>query len=460
MGTLARKHCSRAEIGALHGQRCPGNPLDILARSMQGRIPSLVPVKYQRMATSPFGFFRGAAPIMAADLAAHPHTGIFTQICGDAHVANLGAFAAQDGGLVFDLNDFDETIQGPFEWDVKRFGTSLLLAGREAGLDRDVRRASVKTFTASYRTAMRQLAGMPVVDLARFQIRRLAHLPPVPAIFRMAQRSTPQRLLDKLTVPDKSPLQDRHFRLQPPLQQAVDAHDREHILTGLQQYAANLQPERRHFFQQYRPVDIVLRVVGTGSVGLRSYVVYLEGASRRPGSDPLFIQVKQEPASAYAAYLPHTAEIAPNEGERVMNGQRMMQLVSDPFLGYTTIDGRDYLVRQFNDHKASIELQDVDAPTLHGYASLCGEVLARGHARGGDAAVIAAYVGASDRFDDSIQRFARAYARKTRHDWQSLRNGIKQGEIASGDTSPSPHAARSQTGSAPPKERAANHKSK
>ncbi|GAA3765734.1 DUF2252 domain-containing protein [Terriglobus aquaticus] len=426
VGVLARKHCSRSDLGDLDAKRCASDPLQVLSASMHGRIASLIPLKYQRMAASPFGFFRGAASIMAADLAAHPHTGLVTQLCGDAHVANLGAFAAQDGGLVFDLNDFDETIQGPFEWDVKRFATSLLLAGRETGLDREARQASVDTFTQSYSTAMQQFATMPVVELARFQIRRLAHLAPIPAIFRIAQRSTPQRLLDKLTAQPATPGGARHLLHQPPLQQAVTELERDGILAGLEHYGATLQSERRHFFAQYRPVDVVLRVVGTGSVGLRCYVVYMEGSSRRPGSDPLFLQVKEEPASAYAAYLPRSASGTPHQGERVVDGQRLMQLVSDPFLGYTTVHGRDYLVRQFNDHKASLDLSSITPAMLQGYASLCGEILARGHARGGDPAAISAYIGSNGRFSKSILRFAESYARKTRQDWKALRQKMKQ----------------------------------
>ena len=418
---------------------------------MHDRIRSLIPIKYQRMAASPFGFFRGAAPIMAADLAAHPHTGIFTQLCGDAHVANLGAFAAQDGSLVFDLNDFDETIQGPFEWDVKRFCTSLLLAGREAGLSGETRRTAVTLFASTYRTAMQQFATMPVVELARFQIRRLAHLPPVPAIFRMAERSTPQHLLDKLTIPAAASSRDRRFRLQPPLQQAVSSKERAEILASLTQYSATLQPERRHFFAQYRPVDVVLRVVGTGSVGLRCYVVYFQGPSRRPASDPLFLQVKQEPASAYTPYLPQPWNGVQNQGERVHDGQRMMQLVSDPFLGYTTVDGRDYLVRQYNDHKGRLPLQSVDAATLHGYATLCAEVLARGHARGGDPATIAAYIGKSDRFADAILRFSLDYARKTRNDWRQLRKAMRSGDVPPAETVAPDPLRRSVSHAASPK---------
>lgn len=429
---------------------------------MRGRVPQLVPIKYQRMEASPFGFFRGACPIMAADLACHPKTGLTTQLCGDAHVENLGAFAALDNRIVFDLNDFDETIRGPFEWDVKRLATSIILAGREAGIRRVDREEAVATFTSRYRRTMRRFSNMPVLELARYQIHRLGHVGPMPAIFAQAERSTPLRLLEKLTEPvgsaaakksagagsaakkvpsvsagkaglgspsaqlKKMGSGPRQFRSDPPLlERIVGAHARK-ILNSLEQYTRTLQPERQHFLAQYTAVDVGFKVVGTGSVGLRDYVVYMEGQARPAHSDPLFLQIKEEPASAYARYIPDGAAAWTHQGHRVMDGQRAMQLTSDPFLGYTTIDNRDYLVRQLNDHKAALNLGTLTAPNLHGYADLCGELLARGHGRAGDPVSISAYLGSSGRFDDAIVAFARAYADKTERDWEALRRWVKQ----------------------------------
>jgi uncharacterized protein (DUF2252 family) len=427
MGLRARKQIARSEHGNFLPASCKHNALDLLRASMSGRVPRLIPIKYERMAAGPFGFFRGAVPVMAADLSCHPNTGITTQLCGDAHVLNLGAFAGLDGRLVFDINDFDETIRGPFEYDVKRFATSLILAGREAGVKRSARRDAVLHFAQQYRTMMGSFAEMPVLDIARYQIHRLGSTDPMPAILAQADRSTPTKLLKSLTKPASHPAPNakasesaRIFDEDPPLLERLGPKEAELVLAALGPYTRTLQPERRHFLAQYSPQDVAFKVVGTGSVGLRDYVIYFEGLSRPEGVDPLFLQIKEEVASAYANYLPEGSGHS-HDGHRVVDGQRAMQLTSDPFLGYTTIEGRDYLVRQLNDHKASLDLEHLTAESLLGYADICGELLARGHARAGDPVVIAAYLGTSNRFDRAILSFARAYADKTEHDWSELK---------------------------------------
>jgi uncharacterized protein (DUF2252 family) len=422
LGLRARKQLARSEHGNFRASSCAQDALHVLRASMKGRVPSLIPIKYQRMAASPFGFFRGAVPIMAADLSCHPNTGITTQLCGDAHVLNLGAYAGIDGRLNFDINDFDETIRGPFEFDIKRFATSLILAGREAGVKRSARRDAVLHFTLQYRTMMQKFEAMPFLEIARYQIHRLASTDPMPAILSQANHSTPQKLLKSLTHPAKTRTNTpaRHFNSNPPLLQRLGEKEAALVLAALGPYTRTLQPERRHFLAQYDPQDIAFKVVGTGSVGLRDYVIYFEGLSRPHGVDPLFLQFKEETSSAYAPYLPEGSGHT-HEGHRVMDGQRAMQLTSDPFLGYTTIEGRDYLVRQLNDHKASLDLENLTADALRSYADICGELLARGHARAGDPVSIAAYLGASNRFDRAILTFARAYADKTEHDWNALR---------------------------------------
>ncbi len=429
LGLNARKQLARSEHGNFSPAACKHDPLAVLRASMTGRVPSLIPVKYERMTASPFGFFRGAVPIFAADLSCHPNTGITTQLCGDAHVLNLGAYASLDGRLVFDINDFDETIRGPFEYDVKRFATSLILAGRAAGVKRSARHDAVLHFVEQYRTMMQTFAAMPVVEIARYQIHRLGSTDPMPDILAQAGHSTPQKLLKALTEPatllDRAgngdgPANPRHFRSDPPLLDRLDAKQAALVLAALGPYTRTLQPERVHFLQQYAPQDVAFKVVGTGSVALRDYVIYFEGLSRPHGIDPLFLQIKEEPASAYAPYLPEGSGHT-HEGHRVMDGQRAMQLTSDPFLGYTTIEGRDYLVRQLNDHKASLDLDILNAASLLGYADICGELLARGHARAGDPVTISAYLGTSNRFDRAILSFARAYSDKTERDWEKLR---------------------------------------
>jgi uncharacterized protein (DUF2252 family) len=446
LGINARKQLARSAHCVFDRKQCPHEPLDILHASMQGRLAPLVKLKYERMAASPFGFFRGAVPIMAADLAAHPSTGITTQICGDAHVRNLGAYGAPDGRLVFDINDFDETIRASFEWDVKRLATSLIVAGRDAKIRRRARHAAVATFTARYRKSMQQFAAMPVLDLAHFQVHRIAQVAPVMAVLKAAERATPQRSLEALTEPGVSqtavgtkhahpaPPPPRRFKSNPPLLQRVTGAEAQLVLDALIPYARTLAPERRHFLAQYHPIDVAFKVVGTGSVGLRDYCIYFEGNAasaaanadvKGPASDPLFLQLKEEPASAYASYLPENASGRTHNGHRVADGQRAMQLTSDPFLGYTSIDGRDYLVRQLNDHKASLDLAALNADSLCAYADLCGELLARGHARAGDPIAIAAYLGNSTRFDDAILAFARTYSNQTETDWKALVKSLK-----------------------------------
>jgi len=429
LGQSQRKHMRRAGHAGWQPKSRTADPLQLLAASMRGRVPALIPIKYERMAVSPFGFFRGAVPIMAADLALGPNTGLHTQLCGDAHVRNLGAFAAPDGRLVFDINDFDETIRGPFEWDVKRLATSLILAGRESGAHTGHCRDAAHIFLERYRTQMRSFAGMAILDVARYQVHRLRELRPISQVLRMAERATPLHSLEALTVetsgrskpatselPPRADAHPRRFKTAPPDLTPVRGALARSILDSLATYAESLQPERRHFLAQYTPLDVAFKIVGTGSVGLRDYCVYMQGNGAK---DPLFLQVKEEAHSAYTPYLGEPS--APtHQGRRVVEGQRAMQLQSDPFLGWTTIQGRDFLVRQLNDHKASVDLSDLKAASLLEYARVCGELLARGHARAGDACILAGYIGASARFDDAIANFATAYADQTERDWQAL----------------------------------------
>jgi uncharacterized protein (DUF2252 family) len=370
------------------------------------------------MAASPFGFFRGAVPVMASDLSLLPHTGIVNQICGDAHVCNLGAYAAPDGRLVFDINDFDETIRGPFEWDLKRLATSLVLAGRENGAKRAQCEEAVHSLMARYRKCVDMFARMPVLEMARYQVHRLQRITPVSTALLKAERSTPTHTLEQLTVPETSrgaETDRRIFKEDKPLLTRISSGQARAVLASLHEYKKDLLPERQHFFAQYRPMDVGFKVVGTGSVGLRDYLVYFEGNGR---GDPLFLQIKEEPASGYAKYLeshgPH------HQGQRVADGQRAMQFLSDPFLGWTTIANRQYLVRQLNDHKANIEIADLKGLGLLEYAEMCGELLARGHSRSGDACILAGYIGTGRRFAEAIVKFAESYADQTERDWETL----------------------------------------
>jgi uncharacterized protein (DUF2252 family) len=423
-GQSRRKQVRRQEQKRWSASDRQTDPIDALAVSAVGRVPALLAIKWQRMAASPFGFFRGAVPVMAADLAVLPHTGIFTQLCGDAHVRNLGAYAAPDGRLVFDINDFDETIRGPFEWDVKRLATSMILAGRESGNKSAACGAAAALFLRSYRRSMRAFARMTVMDVAHFQVHRLQRIAPVSQILRKAEQATPlynaARLLTEPKAPSrgakKGPAPHRVFVEHKPLQYRLSPAKAEMILDSLSRYRESLLPERQHFFDLYRPLDVAFRVVGTGSVGLRDYIVYMEGNG---SDDPLFLQIKEEPGSAYAPYLGEMG--APqHQGRRVVQGQRAMQFLSDMMLGWTTIQNRQYLVRQLNDHKASIEMEDLKGEGLAQYAEICGELLARGHARSGDPVALDGYIGTSDRFIEAVADFAVDYADQTEIDYKTF----------------------------------------
>jgi uncharacterized protein (DUF2252 family) len=418
LGQSRRKQVPRQDHGRWDAKLRQHGALALVAESMRGRMPGLVGLKYERMLASPFGFFRGAVPVMAADLALLPHTGIVNQICGDAHVRNLGAFAAPDGRLLFDINDFDETIRAPFEWDLKRLAASLVLAARETCPPNEKAKdgdKAVLQFVASYRKLIETLARMPVIEMARYQVHRLQRITPVSEALMKAERATPLHTLDALTVETK---RGRVFRDEAPLLKRLTPQQARPVLASLKTYRESLLPERQHFLEQYRPMDTAFKVVGTGSVGLRDYLIYLEGNGAR---DPLFLQIKEEPGSAYAPYLPGSVGTTGHQGKRTADGQRAMQFQSDPFLGWTTIANRDYLVRQLNDHKGSIAIEDLAGHGLIDYAQMCGELLARGHARSGDACLIAGYLGSGMKFAAALVEFAEAYADQTEKDWKELK---------------------------------------
>jgi uncharacterized protein (DUF2252 family) len=369
------------------------------------RIRKLIPIRQERMAASPFGFFRGAAAVMARDLAARPHTDILAQICGDAHVLNLGAFASPEGHLVFDINDFDETARAPFEWDLLRFATSLVLAGREAG-DSDRRcLLGVMDFVGCYRRSIAAFAQMPFIDLLRVDVKRLVSLKEIDRVLRKAERATPAVQAKKLLEPRKP-----RFRTELPLLRRLSGKEAQSVLASLPEYEQTLSTERKFALSRYRPVDVAFKVSGTGSVGLHDYVVFMTGES---AADVLFLQIKEESHSCYA---PFVAPDPKHDGQRAVDGQRLMQRTSDPLLGWTSIDGRDYLVRQLSDHKAGIAPEEMAGKSLAQYATVAGTVFARSHARTGDAAAIAAYCGTRRRLDRAIARFAIAYANQTADD--------------------------------------------
>jgi uncharacterized protein (DUF2252 family) len=421
-GQARRKQVRRQEHCTLKCKTRPTSAWELLQHAAKGRVPKLVKLKWQLMAESPFGYFRGAVPVIAADLAMLPNTGILTQICGDAHVRNLGAFAAPDGRLVFDINDFDETIHGPFEWDLKRMAASLILAGRESGHKNGSARDAVMQCITHYAALMRILAQMPALDMSRFQVHRIGTVQPIHAALLKAERATPLHTLEVLTERTGDEANSpRRFKEENLHLWRVTGREKSEVLASLGPYRSMLEPQRQHLLSLYRPVDVAFKVVGTGSVGLRDYCVYFEGNGP---CDPLFLQVKEEPASGYAAYLPD-AHPPHHNGQRAAQGQRSMQIQSDPFLGWTHMGGRDFLVRQLNDHKGGIELTDLAGEGLAAFAQVCGELLARSHARAGDPLVLSGYLGGGTGFAEALADFGAAYADQTEKDWQDLRRSLR-----------------------------------
>jgi uncharacterized protein (DUF2252 family) len=422
LGQARRKQVGRQQHDALNIKARKTTPLALLERAERGRVPALLKLKHQLMSQSPFGYFRGAAPVMAADLSVVPNTGIESQLCGDAHVRNLGAFAAPDGRLVFDINDFDETIRGPFEWDLKRMAASLVLAGRESNHKESASRQAVELCMSRYVEMMRAFAKMPLLEVGRFQVHRIGGVQPVHQALLKAERATPLHTLNQLTEPS-SPKSGapRRFREIEPILTRVTGAKAETVLEALGPYREMLEPQRQHLLSLYKPLDVAFKVVGTGSVGLRDYCIYFEGNGP---TDPLFLQIKEEALSAYSPYLPNAHPVAHN-GQRTVMGQRAMQVQSDPFLGWTNIGARQFLVRQLNDHKGSIDLADLVGTGLAAFGEVCGELLARGHARSGDPLVIAGYLGSGETFAEALGRFGALYADQTEKDWQALRRSGK-----------------------------------
>ena len=416
-GKNERNRLSRVAHKEVRAQARDFDPIAVLRGSAEGRLKRLLPIKYERMAAGPFAFFRGAVSIMAADLGRLPHTTIDVQLCGDAHVQNLGSFAAPDGKLVFDINDFDETIRGPFEWDLKRMATSIILAGREAKHKRADCHSAAEMFLARYCAFMAEFSRVPILLAARHQIHREQRIKPVSAALKQSQRAMPADLLKKYTAPDgrKQP----RFQNHRPAFWRVRADEAKEVLASLEPYRNSLRAESRHLFDLFRPIDIGFKVVGTGSVGLRDYIVLLEGNGP---SDALFLQIKQEMPSAYARFLPKV--VYEHEGRRAAEGQRAIQPWSDLLLGWTSLGGHEFLVRQLSDHKGSIDINLLRGTGLESLAEVAGELLARGHARSGDACVIHGYCGSGSKLVKAIRDFASEYANLTEADYEEFRTKL------------------------------------
>jgi uncharacterized protein (DUF2252 family) len=423
-GRSRRRQLPRADQGRWKPSSDRPDPIELLNDAHQGRIQSLLPIKWGRMAASPFGFFRGAAPVMARDLSTLPTSGIHVQICGDAHVRNLGAFAGPQGHLVFDINDFDESVHGPWEWDIKRLATSFVLAGREAGEPDRVCADVVELLVRCYRKSMAEFAEMSAIRLFRYLIGRLPGKGPVQQVLQKAEHATHSKTLQRITVGPQNG--NRRLARRPPLLFRVSTATASAVLAALREYRTTVSEDRQLILDAYRPMDVAFKIVGTGSVATRDYVVFCRGAA--PG-DALFLQVKEETHSCYAPYLTEPDPID-HQGHRVARAQHRMQTKSDPFLGWATLEGRDYLVRQLADHKASVEPEELTGKALGEYATVCAELFAKAHARTGDPGALVGYCGASsDRLDRAIRKFAIAYADQTEADHKLLLRAIRKGKV-------------------------------
>jgi uncharacterized protein (DUF2252 family) len=420
-----------------HAEWKPGknrpDPLKLLAASNKGRQEHLVPLRMGRMAASPFAFLRGSACVMAADLSTLPISGIPVVMAGDAHINNFGMYGTPQRELVFDMNDFDEATLGPWEWDLKRLVASVNVAGRQNGLNRRERAAGVMRGVEGYRLNVNRLQSMGVLDVWYLHAypgrdNPMVKLDPKSkAIFAKtmakALRTDNRALLPK--VADNAGPGKWRFRSDPPVLTSVPSATKDKVIDALNRYSLTLSRERRMMLGRYHVADIAHRVVGVGSVGTRAYLVLLFGIG---DDDPLFLQVKESVSPAVAPYVPRLPEEFRHQGKRVVVGQRALQASSDPMLGYTDMDGRDYMVRQMKNLKASIPVEFLTGASFNFYAWACGAILARAHSRTGDPARIAGYCGNSTALDEALAEWAESYGDQTEQDHARLLASIKRGQ--------------------------------
>lgn len=465
--TRAREEFTvRAEAGRAARQRAPRSshaywtasparpdPVDVLEQQAESRVADLIPIRHARMLVSPFTFYRGAAAIMAADLDGTPTSGITVQLCGDAHLSNFGVFGTPERNLIFDINDFDETLPGPWEWDVKRLVASFEVAGRSRSFSRAERVAISRAAARGYRERMRTAAASPVLAAwhDRFDAEQVSELvrrehrenrATKKQVERTEAALTKARSRDSLRAFTK--LVDvvdgvMRIKAEPPLiiplsELAPAGRDREQNENEMRELLRKYQStlvHQAHPLREYEFVDMARKVVGVGSVGTRAWVVLLRG---RDDTDPLLLQAKEAQRSVLESYLP-ASEYA-DQGERVVRGQRLMQAASDEFLGWQAVEGfdgvrRDFYVRQLHDWKGSAEVDAMSSAGMMLYARVCGETLARAHARGGDRVAIAGYLGSSDVFDRAVARFAESYAERNELDYAAFSAAVASGRLSS-----------------------------
>ena len=438
-GKSLRNHAPRSAHAAWQAPKNRRDPIDILCASNEGRIDHLVPIRFGRMSQSPFAFYRGAAAIMASDLAHTPTSGIYVQACGDAHLMNFGGFATPERNIIFDINDLDETLPAPFEWDLKRLAASVVIAAKHIELPMSDAARIANDLVCEYREKMSDYAGMRVLDIwyDKIDLQNYTHRSADPEVLRrtrkrLAQRieqeprkSHPDIMYPKLVAHDGA---EPKIKDEPPL----IFHTTEMLTPGVQSaYASVIETYRqtlpehiRTLFNRFHYRDLAIKVVGVGSVGTMCGVaLFMAGEN-----DPLFLQVKEARQSVLEPFAGKSAY--PNQGQRVVHGQRLIQTASDIFLGWTRgVNGRDFYVRQLRDLKLSAIIEEWDAETMRHYAKMCGHALARAHARSGDPAMISGYIGTSKSFDDAIGEFAVEYAAQNRLDYRTFIEAIRQGKI-------------------------------
>lgn len=430
-GRAVRKHTRRQDLGVWTPPPERPDPIDLVSATNDDRIPSLIPLRWTRMIESPFAYLRGAAAVMAYDLADSPTSGLNAQICGDAHVANFGLFASRERQQVLDVNDFDESLVGPWEFDVRRLAASIVVAGRVAGIKEKACRVAVADAVRTYRQVVHALADLPVLtawsaslDQELAPLIGLQELQPVlKAIYGKARKNTSVRAAKRMAT--KQADGRWQFNTDPPELTRLPESEAGPILAGLEQYAESLPTARRVLLRRFRPVDVALRVGGLGSIGLRTYAVLLHGNGE---NDPMVLQVKEARTPTVGRWL-GTIEPERHQGERTVAAQQLMQTASDPMLGHTRIDGRDYLVRQFRDMKGSVDATTLRKDEIDDYGRLVGALLARAHCRSLDSRLLSGYLGGGEQVDAAMIEFAMAYADQTVADHAALVQAAKDGRV-------------------------------
>jgi len=434
-GKALRKSVPRESHAEWKPSRNRADPVSTVMANNKGRQKHLIPLRMGRMASSPFAFLRGSACVMAADLSTTPISGIPTIMAGDAHLNNFGLYGTRQREVVFDLNDFDETVIGPWEWDLKRLTASVNVAGRQNGLNRRERAAAVKRCVEGYRFNISRLQSMGVLDIWYLHAYPGRDNPVAKmdakskAVFEKtltkALRTDNRKLLPK--VADQDAKGTWTFRNDPPVLTHVDKTIKRKVIDALNRYSQTLSRDRRLMLGRYSVADVAHRVVGVGSVGTRAYLALLFGNG---DDDPLFLQVKEAPGAAHAPFLPPMLEEFRHNGKRVTVGQQALQASSDPMLGYTEIDGRHYYVRQMKNLKASVPVEWLTGSAFNFYAWACGAILARAHARTSDPARVSGYCGNSGALNEALVEWAEAYGNQTEEDHARLLDAIHRGEVA------------------------------